>query len=232
LGDTGKAHRLPNAADARHFRRVLAGDAEAPVDVFERAAAAPSRVPPEFASVRRPILLYGGATYQWFDTDLFLELASMRPDWTFAFVGPTMGRLAEGGLPDNVLPVGRRSYSEFPWYIAAADVAIMPWKDDAITRNADPIGLYEYLLCGKPVVASPFPAALERGQLVTIAGTAEEFAAGVEAALAEGRDCEERRARMAFGFENTWEDRARRALDLVAAARDSKTGRGSDTDGS
>ena len=224
--DTGKAYRLPNAADANHFRRVLAGDADASMESFAAAVASPSRVPPEFASVRGPILLYGGATYQWFDTELFLELAAARPDWTFAFVGPTMGRLAQGGLPPNVLPVGRRNYEDFPWYIAAADVAIMPWKDDAITRNADPIGLFEYLLCGKPVVASPFPAALERGGLVRIAGTATEFASSIEEALEEDRSGDAAAARMRFGFENTWENRARQALEIIAGAREARSGGG------
>ena len=224
--DTGKVYRLPNAADARHFRRVLAGSEDASVESFASAVAAPSRVPPEFRGVRRPILLYGGATYQWFDTELFLELAGMRPDWTFAFVGPTKGRLARGGLPDNVLPVGRRSYDEFPWYVANADVAIMPWRDDDITRNADPIGLYEYLLCGKPVVASPFPAALERGGLVRTATTAAGFADAVAGALDEGGASEQAAARMRFGFENTWEKRAQEALDHIAAATAKRRGAG------
>jgi len=219
---TGKAHRLPNAADARHFRRVIAGDESAPLESFAGAVARPSRVPSEFADVQGPIMLYGGATYQWFDTELFLELAELRPDWTFAFVGPTQGRLAQGGLPDNVLPVGRRSYEEFPWYVAAADVAIMPWRDDAITRNADPICLYEYLLCGKPVVASPFPAALERGDLVRTATTAGEFAAAIADALDEKPAGEAAVARMRFGFENTWEKRAQQALECIASARRSQ----------
>jgi glycosyltransferase involved in cell wall biosynthesis len=215
---TGKAVRLPNAADVRHYSRVIAGDEDAGRDGFARALASAVRVPPEFAGARRPVLLYGGATYQWFDTELFLELAGRRPDWTFAFVGPTTGRLARGGLPPNVLAVGRRSYEEFPWYVASADVAIMPWRDDEITRNADPIGLYEYLLCGKPVVATPFPAALERGRLVRIARSADEFVSAIEDALAEAGSGDAALERVRFGFENSWEDRARAALEAVASA--------------
>ena len=30
--------------------------------------------------------------------------------------------------------MGRRSYSEFPWYVAAADAAIMPWWMDRLGR--------------------------------------------------------------------------------------------------
>jgi glycosyltransferase involved in cell wall biosynthesis len=211
---SGKAHRLPNAADAPHYRRVLAGDAGASLEAFADAVATPGVTPREFAGVPRPILLYGGAAYRWFDADTFLELARLKPGWTFAVVGPP-GRLKRPDLPANVLTVGRRPYDEFPWYVACADAAVMPWLDDEITRCADPIGLYEYLLCGKPVVASPFPAALERGAMVRTARTAEEFAGAVEAALEEDRDRGAALERMRFGFGNTWEDRAGEALSLI-----------------
>lgn len=231
---TGKAMRLPNAADVRHYCRVIAGSEDAAPDEFVRALSSRDRVPPEFAGARRPILLYGGATYQWFHTELFLELAERRPDWTFAFVGPTTGRLARGGLPPNVLAVGRRSYEEFPWYVASSDVAIMPWRDDEITRNADPIGLYEYLLCGKPVVATPFPAALERGELVRTARSADEFVSAIEDALAETKPGDRAAERVRFGFENAWEDRARAALEGMGAriaARDAAGGPAGEREG-
>ena len=221
---TGKAHRLPNAADAGHYMRVITGSEDATAEEFASAVRRPRVVPPEFARARRPIMLYGGATYQWFDDALFLELAAARPDWTFATVGPTKGRLARGGLPDNVLVVGRRGYDDFPWYVASADAAVMPWHDDAITKNADPIGLYEYLLCGKPVVASPFPAALERGELLRTATTAAEFESALEDALAEDPSGELAARRTAFGLENTWERRAARALELIARSIAEKRG--------
>jgi UDP-galactopyranose mutase len=212
---TGKAHRLPNAADAAHYRRILAGDEAAPLEAFADAVERPRLTPPEYVGAPRPILLYGGATYQWFDAGLFLELARLRPRWTFALVGPPGRALSRARLPGNVLAVGRKPYDAFPWYVACADAAVMPWRDDDITRSADPIGLYEYLLCGKPVVASPFPAALERGRLVRTAGTAEEFALAVQATLEEDRTGGAARERIRFGFENTWEDRAAAALSLI-----------------
>lgn len=226
LGHTGKARRLPNGADARHYKRVLACDPDASATDFVSALVDFRSPPPEFADAGGPVLLYGGATYQWFDAELFLELARLRPEWTFAFVGPTRGRLERGDLPDNVLRVGRVSYDAFPRYVASADVAVMPWKDDPITRNADPIMLYEYLLCGTPVVASPFPAAMERGDLVRTAVTADEFIAAIEAALAEDRLGDAGAARVRFGLANTWEDRAELALRYIAEVSAARAGRG------
>lgn len=215
---SGNVHRLPNAADRVHYARVLCGDPTASCEALLAAAARPARRPPELQGVDRPVLLYGGAIYGWFDAELLLSLAAMRPEWLFLLVGPVSGALRSAALPSNVLSVGRRSYAEFPWYVAAADAAIMPWRDGAITRHADPIMLYEYLLCGKPVVATPFPAAVERGPLVRTASGAEAFAAAVADALAEPRDSAASAARARFGFANTWEDRATRALSLISAS--------------
>jgi UDP-galactopyranose mutase len=223
---TRNVHRLPNAADRAHYAQVLCGDESAPAGALLAAAARPSRRPPELRGADRPVLLYGGAVYEWFDAELLFSLAAMRPEWLFVLVGPVAGPLRSAALPANVLRVGRKAYVEFPWYVAAADAAIMPWRDGPITHHADPIMLYEYLLCGKPVVATPFPAALERGPLVRTASGPDAFAAAIEDAIAEPRDSAAAAARTRFGFSNTWEDRAARALSLISASLGAKVGTG------
>ncbi len=219
-------HRLPNAADAAHFSRVLAGEASAGasrlLDAVEQAADGPG-VPDGLRRLRRPVILYGGAAYGWLDHDLLGEVARGRPEWTLALVGP--GGASET-LPSNVVRLGRRPYGEFPWYVASCDVAMLPWKEGVFSRNADPIVLYQYLLCGKPVVATPFPAARERGALIATAVDAAGFAQAVERALAEPPDDPVRRLRVEFALANTWEDRAREAaLHIRQLAGDGGGGR-------
>ncbi len=48
-------------------------------------------------------------------------------------------------------------YEEVPKYISAADVCILPAQLNEIMRNIVPIKIYEYLACGKPVVATRLP---------------------------------------------------------------------------
>ncbi len=216
---TGKAHRLPNAADVRHFARVLAGDPEAPA---ERLAAAILRLRQRAARVGRvtgrPSILFGGAAYEWFDETLFLGAARARPDWDFTAAGPVGRALARARLPPNVTLLGRRPYNEFPEHVALCDVAVIPLREGEQARNCDPIVMYEYLLCGKPVVATPFPAALERRPLVRTARGLDGFVREIEEALEEIDDAPAARERMAFGYANTWEDRAETALGLIAEA--------------
>ncbi len=214
----GRVSRLPNAADRRHYSLVLTGSEDADADAFIAALGRSDGTPAAFAAARRPLVMYGGAAYDWFDADLFLGLARARPDWTFALVGPVSGRLAGARLPRNVLVEGRRPYGEFPLYVRSCDVAVIPWKRGTFSENADPIVLYEYLLCGKPVVATPFPAAIEKGGLVRTADTAEGLISAVEAALREDRVPSSVRERVEFGFANTWENRVEQALDAIEEA--------------
>ena len=211
----GRVYRLPNAADRRHYARVLTGDPGATIDAFIAALDGPLREPRTIDGLSRPLVLYGGAAYDWFDVSLFLELAGLRPDWTFLLVGPVGRRVRSARLPSNVVSVGRVGYDEFARYVAACDAAIIPWKSGPFSENADPIVLYEYLLCGKSVVASDFPAARERGDLVRIARTADEFARALDDGLDERPGCADSLARVSFGFANTWEDRAARALEII-----------------
>ena len=65
---------------------------------------------------------------------------------------------SELGLSDKIIFTGRVPYESVPLYINAADVCVAPFIKG---RNAK-IGLsalktYEYLACGKPIVASSIP---------------------------------------------------------------------------
>lgn len=212
----GKVHRLRNAADARHFRRVISGDPDAPPARFLSDLATPRFIPAEFSRARRPIVLYAGAAYEWFDHQLFFGLAALRPQWTLVLVGPVGRAAARGPVPSNVVLIGRRSYEQLPWYVASADAAVLPLRDCPHTVRCEPIILYEYLLCGKPVVATPFPAALEKGDLVGVADSPEGFASRIESMVGAADDTDEIERRAAFGFSNTWDERAKRALELLA----------------
>jgi glycosyltransferase involved in cell wall biosynthesis len=210
----GNIHRLKNAADVVHYGRVLVGDASASLDAFLTALRKPRGVPRELAGLEGPVILYGGAAYGWFDFELVADLAKMRPDWNLVMVGPS----ERPAPPPGVLSVGRKRYDEFPWYVAAADVTILPLREGSHSRNCDPIILFEYLLCGKPVVATPFPAAAEHGDLVTRASDAAGFEKAISSVLDAGTSTKLIRRRVKYALDNTWENRAEAALGLIEKA--------------
>ncbi len=73
------------------------------------------------------------------DGDAFAELQKLRRDY---------------GLIDRMVMVGRQPYELIPQFIAAADVCLLPFHNNEITRDAVPAKMYEYMAMAKPVVAT------------------------------------------------------------------------------
>jgi glycosyltransferase involved in cell wall biosynthesis len=58
------------------------------------------------------------------------------------------------GIEDKVIFTGNVPYADVPKYIAAMDVCLIPFKDNAISHNAVPLKLFEYMACEKPVIST------------------------------------------------------------------------------
>jgi len=57
---------------------------------------------------------------------------------------------------DNVLLVGRQPYAKISYYLAAADVLVLPNKagDIMSEQYTSPLKMFEYMASGRPIVAS------------------------------------------------------------------------------
>ncbi len=220
---SGKVRRLPNAADARHFGRVLGwAPGSAPADVLAALRQVGER--PRDLPAEGRVVLFGGAAYEWFDEELFAAAARLLPDVAFVVVGPAGPSARAAGHPPNVRFLGRKPYDVYPRYVAAADCAVIPLKPGRVAEHCDAIVVYEYLLCGKPVAATPFPAVLERGELVRTGDAPGSFAAAIRAGLDEAGDDEAALRRISFGLANTWEDRAEEAVQAILSIPDDVSG--------
>ena len=59
------------------------------------------------------------------------------------------------GIKDNVIFCGRRPLAEMPAFINAADICLAPFFDERSPQTGlSPLKLFEYMACGKPVIAS------------------------------------------------------------------------------
>ncbi|HLH13270.1 MAG TPA: glycosyltransferase, partial [Solirubrobacteraceae bacterium] len=192
----------PNVADTELFARALApGEADAAI-----------------AALPRPRIVFTGAIVALkLDLALLVELARLRPAWSFALVGPV-----GPGEPDadvsalaaepNIHLLGSRPYAQLPDVLRAADAGVIPYARNALTDSIFPMKVYEYLAAGLPVVATPLPA-LAGLEEVAIARDAREMAAALERAI--GEDSPARRAeRSRAAAEHSWE----RRLEQIARA--------------
>ena len=141
-----RTHLVGNVGDFAHF---------APAAQRSFAAA-------DVATCERPTIGFAGNFLSGkVSFDLLEEVASRRPDWTLLLVGPeredTRTALDRLAARANVRWLGAVSYDELPRYVAAFDVALIPYLGNAYTRSCFPLKTYEYLAAGKPVVASGLP---------------------------------------------------------------------------
>jgi GT2 family glycosyltransferase/glycosyltransferase involved in cell wall biosynthesis len=157
--------------------------------------------------LRHPLIGYYGAIADWFDVELLAETARLRPDYAFVLLGGVFDVDVSPlqALP-NVKLLGQQPYETMPQYLYHFDACIIPFKLNPITEATDPVKLYEYLSGGKPVVSVRLPELEPYRDLVYLAGTAAEFAAQLDRAIAE--DSPQRAdERKAGAREHTWERR-------------------------
>jgi glycosyltransferase involved in cell wall biosynthesis len=178
---------VPNGADVEHFSR----------------SATPA---PELADLRRPIVGFVGGLSEWVDIELIARLAHARRAVTFILIGPVGADISPLRDLPNVRLVGPRPYADLPTYLAAMDVALIPFKQDPVTFHADPIKAYEYLAAGLPVVATDLPALRRLDNVLRLADSAEGFLEQIDAALAEGRDAG-KTERQAEAARHSWANR-------------------------
>lgn len=141
------------------------------------------------------------------DVSLLEQLANLRKEWTFVFVGPedaTFQQSALHRLP-NVQFIGPRDPEELPAFVAAFDVCLNPQSINPITIGNYPRKIDEYLAMGKPVVATATKAMSIFEEQVYLAAQASDYSALIEQALKEDT-AEKQEARIAFARSHTWEN--------------------------
>jgi glycosyltransferase involved in cell wall biosynthesis len=198
--------KLYEEAESRH-RYFL----EQAVD-FERFVNLPPATPPDIARIPRPVLGYVGAA-DWYTMDLPLieEVARLRPEWHWVFIGGKSNLVKLAG--PNVHFLGPKPYSELPGYYRHIDVCVLPWnQQNVFTSYGSAIKVREYLASGKPVVIAPLYEYLQMPG-VRIYRTVEEFIALVTEALASDTP-RQRQLRQNAVRNCTWDVRAREVASL------------------
>jgi UDP-galactopyranose mutase len=164
-------HAFPSSIDESHFAKAKS----ITVDTHDQAA------------IPHPRAGFFGVLDERFDHALMAEVARLRPDVHFIFLGPVV-KIDPATLPQakNIHYLGGKSYAELPQYLAGWDVALIPFALNESTRYISPTKTPEYLAAGKPVVSTPIHDVISgygNAGLVAIAHTAEEFAGALDKAL-------------------------------------------------
>jgi glycosyltransferase involved in cell wall biosynthesis len=171
---------------------------------FSRALDPETRVPDDIKDLPRPVIGFFGLVADWVDVDLMAAVARHFSGGSLVILGKvTTDVSALESLP-NVRLLGRKPYEALPAYCKGFDVALMPFRVNELTLNANPLKVREYLAAGLPVVSTPIPEVEVLG-LCRIADGPEETVREIEAALAEGAGPSRARSEAVRG--ESWEAR-------------------------
>ena len=116
------------------------------------------------------VILFMGTIYRFSGLDRvirdFPKILSRQPKARLLIVGcgEDEERLKElsvqGGLSSHIIFAGLHPYAALVDIIRSADVCINPFELNGITRDILPTKLFQYLACGKPVVATELPGTI------------------------------------------------------------------------
>jgi glycosyltransferase involved in cell wall biosynthesis len=190
---------IPNGVDLKHYqtsRRLINRD---------------------IADLPRPIIGYIGVIQKRVDLPLVKYLAEKNPDKSFVLCGPIWYTedFHELQLLPNVHILGYKEYDESPQYIQQFDVALIPHKQDDFITSTNPMKMYEYLACGKPVVATAHSGAEMFPEEIYIADTYEDFNDKLQLALKDVGDEEKSTAKKELMENYSWSKTVKRMLELV-----------------
>ena len=136
-----------------------------------------------------PVFGYTGTLHpERVDSELLLALGREYSEGSVVLVGPNLFEAAARkklGAQPNIHFTGAVPYSEIPRYMAAFDVCIVPHLETPFTQSLNPIKLWEYLACGKPVASTNVAGFTEYSRLCHIGSGRENFLAACRAALDE-----------------------------------------------
>jgi glycosyltransferase involved in cell wall biosynthesis len=197
----GNAHFFGCGVEYEHFSKAQDGD---------------TTIPPDIDFMSRPILGWFGVVDERVDYAMVGEMARMRPDWSFAMVGPVV-KVDPNLLPHspNLFWMGGRDYQVLPNYCKAFDICMMPFAINAATQYINPTKALEYLATGRPVIGTPVKDVVRQYKdTVSIVKTAAEFVAEAERLLKNPDP-----ARVQRGIEkaqqNSWENTVKRMQELI-----------------
>ena len=166
----------------------------------------------EVKDIPHPILGYFGFMDYVMDVPLIEEVARMRPEWHWLFIGRKSNLIQISA--NNVHFTGPVPYAVLPRFLRRIDICVLPWRNGHVfTSYGSAIKVREYLASGKPVVISPLYEYQNIPGIRTYQSL-QKFIAAVEDALQNDTE-EDRTLRQATVRNCTWENRTQQVGEML-----------------
>lgn len=178
-------------------------------------------------NIPKPRIGYIGKINIRLDFELIHNIAKNKPEWHWIFIGPVefsadkklMNKLK---YFKNTHFIGEIPHFEIPKYLKYLDVLTIPFVLDEYTKNMNPLKLYQYLACGKPIVSTNLPEVAEFSRqhpdILKIADNKEKFIEYIELSLKE-KNPELIQKRINLAKNNTWNKRTEVISNIIDKSR-------------
>jgi len=110
-------------------------------------------IPKDINYIKHPIIIYVGCIDEWFNLTLVKKICAIHPEWSVVLIG-SENMLKGQILPNNLYCLGVKDRKDIPFYLKVADLGIIPFVENELTLNANPLKLYEYFAAGLSCVSS------------------------------------------------------------------------------
>ena len=193
---------IPNGVDFAHFNDQALINKTNPLE-----------------KINQSIIGYLGTIESRVDFDLVAAVAKAYPEKIVAMCGPVWPIVKKEfneklGHLKNVNEFGRISYNDAPSYINKFDVAIIPHKITNFVQSMNPMKLYDYLACGKPVITTRGAGVDMFKDLIYIADSQSDFVGMIGKASKEDSSAKQAERRAAVK-KHSWDSRAEKMMQII-----------------
>jgi glycosyltransferase involved in cell wall biosynthesis len=188
---------------------------------FAAALDARGPLPPDIASLPRPIIGFFGGLKEHIDFLLLEEIARRHPEWSLVLIGSVEADVERLRAYPNVHFLGRRANDALPDYCRGFSAGLIPYLSNEFIRHVNPIKLRQYLSAGLPVISTDMVEARRLADLIHIGRDHADFIAKVEQALSEDSPAKRRQRSEAMRGE-TWEIKVAQVCDRIMQVKAAK----------
>ncbi len=173
----------------------------------------------ELTNENRRIIGYLGTIESRLDFNLIKYIAQKNKDKLICMAGP-IWKNAKKEIDvklknlSNIIFPGRIHTNQAASYIERFDICIIPHKINKFVSSMNPMKMYDYLACGKPVVSTEGAGIKEFADYVYISNDYEKFNELIQQAINEDSD-ELQKKRQLKAKEQDWNIRVKKMFDII-----------------
>jgi hypothetical protein len=173
--------------------------------------------------ISRPRIGYIGVISSKLDFNLLLNLAQKKENYSFILMGPKIPgewekkkevKLLES--LDNVYFLPAVRFDNIFKYMIELDIGIMPYSLSGHAGYCEsPLKMYQYWLCGLPIVSSQLPNVVDDPKLISCASNISDWLSSLENQLVNDSQ-QMRQYRKQVALDNSWEKKASKIIRLIS----------------